>query len=118
MTDEEKKEIEKMIEGTSLDGCFIDLSVDYRRELSQYRQNKRGDLMILRRGRWEVLIEKERLTEPEWIAHLRAKQYISDDGDFGNFVRAYCKALERLGVRSLTISIFGFDYSSKYADGT
>lgn len=114
MTDEQKKEIEKMIEGVECE--FLDPRKDYRRELSQFKQNKRGDLLILRRGRWEVLIEKERLTEPEWIAHLRAKQYISDDGDFGNFVRAYCKALERLGIKSLNISIYGFDCSCKYAD--
>ena len=111
--------IQREIEGVSLERCLIDPRKDYRRPLNQYKQNRHGDLMILRHGQWEVLIERERLTEPEWIAHLRAKQYISDgNNDFGNFVRAYCKALERLGIKSLVISVYGFDCSSKYADET
>lgn len=108
----------KETEGVSLEGCWLDPREDYRRPLNQFRVNKRGDLLI-HRGRtklndgWEIFIPKNRLTESDWIAHTRTKAYC----DFGEFVCAYLKALERIGVKSLNISIYGFDYSCKYADG-
>ena len=114
-----EKWIEKEIEGVSLDGCFIDPSKDYRRELNQFRVNKRGDLLI-NRGRtkfndgWEILIPKNRLNECDWISHMRQKAYM----DFGEFVCASLKACELAGIKNLNISIYGFDDSSKYADGT
>lgn len=120
MKDQEfEKWIQEKIEGVSLDGCFLDPRKDYRRELNQYRVNKRGDLLIHRdRTRlndgWEIFIPRNRLTESDWIAHIRTKAYC----DFGEFVCAYLKALERAGVKSLNIDIYGFDYSCKYADGT
>ena len=110
--------IKKEIEGVSLDACLIDPSKDYRRELNQFRVNRRGDLLIYR-GRtklndgWEIFIPRNRLTESDWIAHIRTKAYC----DFGEFVCAYLKALERIGVRELSISLYGFDRSCKYADG-
>ena len=114
-----KKEFEnwmqKQIEGVSLEGCFIDPSKDYRRELNQFRVNGHGDLLINRFGRWECLIERDRLTESDWIAHIRQKAYIKD---YGAFICAYMKALEIAGVRSLNIAIYGFDSACKYADGT
>lgn len=118
MTDEFEKKIKKETEGVSLDGCFIDPSADYRRPLNQFRVNKRGDLLI-RRNRtrlndgWEILITKERLTEEDWISHMRQKAYM----DFGEFVCAYLKALEIAGVKNLNIMIYGFNYACKYADG-
>lgn len=114
-----EKWIEKEIEGVSLDGCFIDPSKDYRRELNQFRVNKRGDLLI-NRGRtkfndgWEILIPKNRLNECDWISHMRQKAYM----DFGEFVCAYLKACELAGIKNLNISIYGFNYACKYADGT
>lgn len=111
--------MQKQIEGVSLEGCFIDPNKDYRRELNQFRVNKHGDLLI-RRNRtklndgWEIFISKNRLTESDWIAHIRTKAYC----DFGEFVCAYLKALEIAGVRNLSITIYGFNDSCKYADGT
>lgn len=92
---------------------LLDPSIDYRKRLVNFRLNKRGDLLIKRFGQWECLIEKERMTEPDWIAHLVEKQRVQD---FGEFVCAYLKALERMGVTNLNISLYGFDYAFKYAD--
>lgn len=113
-----KNWIQKEIEGVSLEGRFIDPRKDYRKELNQFRVNKRGDLLI-NRGRtklnsgWEIFIPKKRLTESEWIAHMRTKAYC----DFGEFVCAYLKALEIAGIKNLNISIYGFNDACKYADG-
>ena len=111
MTDDEKRKIEKMIGGVECE--LIDFRKDYRRELNQFKLNRHGDLLIKRNNRWEILIEKSRLTEGDWIAHLRTKQYIQD---YGDFIRAYGKALEKAGVKTLTISIYGFDSACKFAD--
>ena len=117
-TVEFEKWIQQKIEGVDICDLFRDPSKDYRRELNQFRVNRRGDLLI-HRGRtrlndgWEIFIPKNRLTESDWIAHIRTKTYC----DFGEFVCAYLKALEMAGVKSLTIDIYGFNYSCKYADG-
>lgn len=122
MTDKQKQEfrdwMQKEIEGVSLDGCWLDFTEDYRRPLNQFKVNKRGDLLIHRdrtklNDGWEIFIPRNRLTESEWIAHIRTKAYC----DFGEFVCAYLKALERIGVKELSISLYGFDRSCKYADG-
>ena len=116
--EEFEKWIQQKIEGVDISDLFLDPSKDYRRELNQFRVNRRGDLLI-HRGRtrlndgWEIFIPKNRLTESDWIAHIRTKAYC----DFGEFVCAYLKALEMAGVKSLTIDIYGFNYSCKYADG-
>jgi hypothetical protein len=93
---------------------LLDPSKDYRRELSKFKVNLRGDLLIMRNNRWESLIKRERLTDDDWISHERTKLDIKD---FGEFVCAYLKALERLGIKNLRISIYGFNDSCKYADG-
>lgn len=115
MTDQEfEKMIKKEIEGVSLDGCFIDPRKDYRRPLNQFRVNRRGDLLIHRdRTQWEILIPRNRLTESDWISHMRQKAYM----DFGEFVCAYLKALEIAGIKNLNMMIYGFDYACKFADG-
>lgn len=105
-------------EEIDISDCWLDYTKDYRRRLSQFKVNKRGDLLILRNrtklnNGWEILIPRNRLTEEDWISHYRTKAYIDD---FGDFVRAYFKALEKIGVRYLNVQIFGFDYSSKFAD--
>lgn len=97
-----------------LKNYFLDPSLDYRRELSQYKVNLRGDLLIRENNRWECLISRERLTEPDWIAHLCGRL---SNRQLGEFVCAYMKALERLGVKSLNTAIYGFDTACKYADG-
>ena len=104
-------------ESIDLTDCWIDPSKDYRRELNQFRVNKRGDLLIHRdrtksNDGWEIFIPKKRLTESDWISHIRTKAYC----DFGEFVCAYLKALEIAGVKNLTIQIYGFNDSCKYAD--
>lgn len=122
MTDKQRQEfeewIQKEIEGVDISDCILDPRKDYRRELNQFRVNKRGDLLIHRNRTklndgWEIFIPKNRLTESEWISHIRTKAYC----DFGEFVNAYLKALEIAGVKNLNISIYGFNYSCKYADG-
>lgn len=102
------------MEKDELKGYFLDPSLDYRRELSQYKVNKHGDLLIRENNRWEYFIRRERLTESDWISHLCGRL---SNRQFGEFVCAYMKALERLGIKSLNISIYGFDSACKYADG-
>ena len=97
-----------------LKNYFLDPSLDYRRELNQYKVNQRGDLFIRENNRWESLISRERLVEPDWIAHLCGRL---SNREFGEFVCAYMKALEIAGVKNLTIAIYGFDSACKYADG-
>lgn len=91
---------------------LIDPSVDYRRELSRFRVNGRGDLLFMQNNRWEIMISHERLTECDWISHMVGKSYVT----FGEFVAAYLKALERVGIRNLNIAVYGFDDSFKFAD--
>lgn len=96
---------------------LLDPSKDYRRALSKYRVNKRGDLLIQRNrtsfnGGWEILIPRNRLTECDWVSHMKEKGYCN----FGDFVCAYMKALEKAGIRKLEVVIYGFDDSFKYAD--
>ena len=106
--------VKKEIEGVDISDCLIDPSKDYRKELNQFRLSKRGDLLIHRdRTKWEILIPRNRLTESDWISHMRQKAYMN----FGEFVCAYLKALEIAGVKTLNIVIYGFDYACKYADG-
>ncbi len=93
---------------------LINPSMDYRRELNQYKVNKRGDLLFRENNRWEYFIRRERLTESDWISHLCGRL---SNRQFGEFVCAYLKALERLGVKNLNISIYGFDSACKYSDG-
>lgn len=115
-----KTEFEQSIleEIKNVDVEFLDPRKDYRRPLDQFRVNRRGDLLI-RRDRtrmndgWEILIPKERLTESDWISHMRQKGFM----DFGHFVCAYMKALEMRGVKSLQISIYGFCHACRFADG-
>ena len=112
-----KNLIKKEIEGVDISDCWIDPSKDYRRELNLFRVNKRGDLLIHRdrtklNDGWEILIPRNRLTESDWISHMRQKAYMN----FGEFVCAYLKALEMAGVKTLNIVIYGFDYACKYAD--
>lgn len=93
---------------------LLDPSKDYRRELSKFKVNLRGDLLIMRNNRWESLIKRERLTDYDWISQMRPK---FDIKDFGEFVCAYLKALERLGIKNLRMFIYGFNNSCKYSDG-
>lgn len=102
----------------SLKGYWINPCMDYRLELSHFRVNKHGDLLINRGSTkhndgWEIFIPKERLTESDWISDISTE----DHRIFGEFVCAYLKALEVAGVKNLNISIYGFDDSFKYADG-
>ncbi len=93
---------------------FLNPKGDYRRELSKFRVNNNGDLLTLsRNGRWETLIPKQRLTEPDWISHMKEKGFLN----FGEFVCAYLKALEMHGIRNLQIVLYGFDSDYKFADG-
>ena len=113
MTDKLKR-IKKEIEGADISECFLDPRKDYRKPLDQCRVNKRGDLLIQRdRTKWEILIPRNRLTESDWISHMRQKAYM----DFGEFCFAYLKALEIAGFKNLIITIYGFDDACKFADG-
>lgn len=91
---------------------------DLRRELNQFKVDKHGNLLINRdmaKGpeAWEILIPKKRLRESDWISHIKEKAYC----DFGEFVCAYLKALEIAGVKKISVEIYGFDDTCKYADG-
>lgn len=103
-----------------IDGCLCKPSnhIDQRKELKQFKVNKRGDLLIKRNeteelGDWEIFIPKKRLKESDWISHIKTKGYC----DFGEFVCAYLKALEIAGAKKISVEIYGFDDTCKYADG-
>ncbi len=87
---------------------LLDPRKDYRKELSKFRVNNNGDLQTMSRdGRWETLIPKQRLAEPDWISHMKEKGFVN----FGEFICAYFKALEIQGIRNLQIAICGFGYN-------
>ena len=73
---------------------LIDPSVDYRRELSRFRVNGRGDLLFMQNNRWEIMISHERLTECDWISHMVGKSYVT----FGDIWRVCCCVPEGFGT--------------------
>jgi dipeptidyl aminopeptidase/acylaminoacyl peptidase len=54
------------------------------------------------RGGGTYIITRDRLTEKDWISHLRSKGWI----DFNEFIYAYWCVLARLGVRTITIEVY------------
>lgn len=97
---------------------FAELSIylinphrDYRKRLPDFKLNRRGDLLI-NRGRWEVLISRERLTDPDWLCDMATESSLN----FGEFCKAYFMALQRRGIRKMSIQLYNFDDSFKYAD--
>ena len=62
----------------------------------------------------DYIIEKNRLTEDDWLTHMRGKM---DTDEFGEFVCAYFKACEMAGIKELKVTLRGdFDSSFKNAD--
>ena len=97
----------------------IDASKDYRERLLNFKVDKKGNLWVNRWGNqthntenWELLILKSELKEDDWISHMVGKGYC----DFGEFIKAYFKALEKYGVKSITITLRNFDFGFKFAD--
>ena len=122
MTNKEfEKWMKERIGNVDVSGCLLDISKDYdecRPRLNNFKVNRRGDLLIHRNRTktndgWEVLINRERLAEDDWISHLNTKGYL----DFGEFVVAYLKACERANIKMLEVRLYGeFDYKYKFAD--
>ncbi|MBR1656303.1 MAG: hypothetical protein IJ698_07835, partial [Prevotella sp.] len=60
------------------------------------------------------VIEKEELTDDDWLTHMRGKM---ETDEFGEFVCAYFKACEMAGIKELKVTLRGeFNSSSKFAD--
>lgn len=90
---------------------LINPRCDYRKRLPNFKLNLRGDLLI-NRGRWEVLISCERLTERDWLSDMATES----DLNFGEFCQAYFMALQRMEIREMAINVYNFDDSFKFAD--
>lgn len=90
---------------------LINPRCDYRKRLPNFKLNLRGDLLIYR-GRWEVLISYERLTERNWLSDMTTES----DLNFGEFCQAYFMALQRMEIREMAIKVYNFDDSFKFAD--
>lgn len=101
-----------------LKDCILDPKKDYRHKLTMWQVNKHGDLVWVKdkRGhnRSYYVIEKERLTEGDWLTHMRGKM---DADEFGEFACAYFKACEMAGITELKVTLRGeFNMAFKFAD--
>lgn len=97
---------------------FIDPSKDYRQTLTMWRVDEDGNLIWVKTkygaNRSDYVIEKERLTEDDWLTHMRGKM---DADEFGEFACAYFKACEMAGITELTVTLRGeFNYAFKFSD--
>ena len=97
---------------------LIDPSKDYRQKLTMWRVDEHGNLIWLKTkygtDKSDYIIEKNRLTEDDWLTHMRGKM---DTDEFGEFVCAYFKACEMAGIKELKVTLRGeFDSSFKNAD--
>ena len=97
---------------------MIDPSKDYREKLTMWRIDKDGNLIWVKTkngtNKSDYIIEKSRLTEGDWLTHMRGKM---DVDEFGEFACAYFKACEMAGIKELKVTLRGeFNQSSKYAD--
>lgn len=106
-----EQEIKEMTKGIDLSDCLLDFTKDYREVLEHYTINEHGDLMVLRGNKWHILIERERLSEDDWISHRKGKCR-----NFGEFVAAYLKACELAGITELSIRLYEFSCSYRYAN--
>lgn len=96
----------------------LDFSKDYRKTLAMWRVDKDGNLVWVKTkfgtNKTYYIIEKSRLTEDDWLSHMRGKM---DVDEFGEFVCAYFKACEMAGIKELKITLRGeFNRDFKYAD--
>jgi hypothetical protein len=96
----------------------LDSSKDYQKTLTMWRVDKDGNLVWVKTkfgtNKTYYIIEKSRLTEDDWLTHMRGKM---DVDEFGEFVCAYFKACEMAGIKELKITLRGeFNRDFKYAD--
>ena len=97
---------------------ILDPSKDYRQTLTMWRVDKEGNLIWVKdkygNNKSSYVIEKEELTEDDWLTHMRGKM---DTDEFGEFACAYFKACEMAGIKELKVTLRGeFNSSSKFAD--
>jgi hypothetical protein len=91
---------------------LINPRCDYRKRLFNYKLSLRGDLLINRGNKWEVLIPCERLTDRGWLADMATENGVN----YGEFCRAYFTALQRMEIQEIGVRVYNFDDSFKYAD--
>ena len=101
-----------------LNDFILDPSKDYRQTLTMWRVDKDGNLVWVKTkngtNKSYYIIEKNRLTEDDWLTHMRGKM---DTDEFGEFACAYFKACEMAGITELKVKLRGeFDRSFKFAD--
>lgn len=101
--EDKRKELEKY---------FINPRCDYRKQLPNFKLNRRGDLLFNRSGRWEVLIIRERLTDSDWVCDMASESGMN----YGEFCLAYFMALQRRGIKKVSLMLYGFDGSFKFND--
>lgn len=101
-----------------LNDYLLDPSKDYRQTLTMWRVDKHGNLIWVKdkygNNKSFYVIEKEELTDEDWLTHMRGKL---DAADFGEFACAYFKACEMAGIKELKVTLRGeFNRSFKFAD--
>lgn len=96
---------------------LLDPSKDYRTTLKYWRVDKHGNLIWVktkngtRKGFY--IIRKSELTDCDWISHMKTKL---DLDEFADFLAGYFTVLERNGIQSIKVRIYGFAHSFKFAD--
>ena len=121
---EKEKELTDELKDIVLDPSYdlndylLDPSKDYRQTLTMWRVDKHGNLIWVKdkygNNKSFYVIEKEELTDEDWLTHMRGKL---DAADFGEFACAYFKACEMAGIKELKVSLRGeFNRSFKFAD--
>ena len=113
----ERKRLAKLAED-----CRVKAGKNYQRKIRHFHIDKDGNLVWKKRISGEdplsglghdYVIDADRLTESDWLAHMFSKM---DYATFGEFVAAYMKALEMKGVKNLKVDIFGFDEILDFAE--
>lgn len=101
-----------------LKNLLLDPSNDDQKTLTMWRVDKNGNLVWVKNkygnDKSDYIIEKSRLTEDDWLTHMKDKM---DVDEYGEFVCAYFKACEMAGIKELKITLRGdFNEAFKYAD--
>lgn len=98
-------------EEINVEDCSIDMSKDYRVEIKSCSINEDGDLVCHIKGHEDYIIEKERLTEGDWMCHMASRV-----DNFGEFVIAYLIALIRAGEKEISVELLSdFENCYKFA---
>jgi hypothetical protein len=69
-----------------------------------WKIEKNGNLVYYENGFEHYVIGKDALTENNWIAHIKEKQFAIDS--MHDFITAYFRALNNMGIKEMKMLIY------------